>query len=101
MADISLVKLFLPNLGTTLVGIIYLIVGIALFLLAKFFKIPILDGIVTVIGVGLILFGIFEIFVVSFIEDILNNLVALSVVLSVLLVGVAYYLLFKQKGGKK
>src|SRR3990167_9391036 len=97
MAEISLVKLFLPNLGTTLVGMIYLIVGIALFLLAKFFKIPLLDGIVTVVGVGLILFGVFEIFIVYFIEDILNNLVALSIVLSSLLVGVAYYLLFKQK----
>lgn len=102
MTTINLVSLFLPNLGSTLVGIIYILVGLALLGLGIFLTIEgvpkFLRGIVSTVGVALLILGIINIFVISFIQDILNDTTALTIVIGSLLIGFAYNSLY---GGKK
>lgn len=92
---VSLTQLFLPNLGTTLTGLVYVIVGIAVLFLGS--KIPILGKIVEIVGAVLVLFGIFMIFAVSIIEDILSNANLTAGIIAVLLVASTGWLLFGRK----
>lgn len=101
---VSFINLLLPNLAETGLGLIYIVVAVILFFIGLYIKvqgIPFLDRIINIVALGFLLFGLFTIFAVSFIEDILSDPVLSSLVIGALLIGVNYYLLFTNKNKRK
>lgn len=98
---ISLIDLLLPNLAETGLGLIYLVVAVLVFIAGRFIKLPLLDRILNVVALGFLLFGLFTIFAISFINDILANRNLTLVVAGIIIVGVIYYVLFMEKKKRK
>ena len=92
---VSLVDLLLPNLAETGLGLIYIIVAVVLFFIGLYVRF--LDRVINIVALVFLLLGLFTIFGISLINDISANRNLTLGLSGLALVGVVYYLLFKEK----